>query len=1427
MTATAARSPVTVSVDPAAGLPKSARRGVWWPIRVLAWIAVSAVLSGVVIAPLDTWSQTMFGCTVFAFAFLLSRLPGRYVTLVLIMMSVTVSLRYLYWRATTTVGNDVGLDLALGLVLFMAEIYAVAVLVLGYAQMAWPLRRRPVALPADMSTWPTVDIYIPTYNEPLSVVRTTVLAAKALDWPADKLNVYILDDGRRDQFRAFAAEAEVGYIIRPDNKHAKAGNINHALKKTRGDLVAIFDCDHIPTRSFLQMTVGWFMRDAGLAMVQTPHHFYSPDPFEKNLQNFKRVPNEGELFYGVIQKGNDLWNASFFCGSCAVIRRAPLESIGGIAPETVTEDAHTMLKLHRRGWRSAYLDLPQAAGLATENLAGHVGQRIRWARGMAQIFRIDNPFLGRGLSLSQRICYASAMLHFFYGIPRIIFLMAPLPFLLFDAHIFNASADTILAFALPHMAHAYLTSSRIQGAHRHSFWAEVYEATLATYIMYPTTLALISPKLGKFNVTQKGGISEVEYFDLRIALPYLVLLILTMVGMGIGVYKLMQPGAETGAIAVNLAWSGYAFLIMTATLAVAWERRQRRIVPRVSARLPVMLRMPDQKVVACETIDLSTTGMALRSPVELALSKDDIIEVTILAGGNEAPADAIVVQKQGLIVRLKFNQLPLEAESTVVTAIFGRPTAWAEWKKGRRNDRPLVALLTILGYGLVGAVRLPKMLLGRKRAAAMLLAAALGVAAGGKADAGGWSLERLGYGAAQQKYNRRTSIRLPFFARGDQVFTAAKLVLDIDQTAKVPDGVKALKVSMHDEVIAEIPVRDLPPQLSYDVPPQMLEEKNAISFDLVLAADVACPGLVDVGTWQFLRGGRIETQAALLPLPNDLNMLPLPFFDPSADALTPIHIVFPNPPDEAMMKVGGLVAAYFGLRAGSRFQFVAHYRELPDEHAVVLLTPESAGLIPDLGEITGPMVAMRDNPARSETAKVLVIAGRDVAELERAVRRLTFDFEATKGAGATKVFDGWLPPEQVRQPYDAPRWFQAGAPLEMGRVAPQPERTFTGALGGTIELDMRVPPDIFTWPTGYVELDLRWRSEVPPGVEKPELKVEFNKHFLGTLKLADDADDAKLQHKRLRIPASELNGFNRLYVHVVPPETSCPNAEHDVVTVEVLADSVLHLEGFPSFKPMPDLGAFIDDGFPFTRLADLSETALVLPAKPLPEEVGTALSALAHTTAVTGVPPTGVSFVLGDPPTSGPAADKDLILVGVATRVRALVGWDELMPVRGLGRGQVELPQMPWWRSVLAFSQGHALDEDLSRLAKALRPGDPRSFVLGFESPIRPGRSVVAILGQTAGVMPTVAQLRGFAEAEEPQADVLVKTGDRRATFRIQASYDVGSIPAYKQFLWFITRHWLVLVPTLFVTALLFAWLLKKRLANVEYRRLSHTEAPR
>src|SRR5579862_5438648 len=344
-------------------------------------LSAAAVLGPLLILPLAWQEQAVFGVLLILLGiFLNTTFRSHTVTMILMTISVFSTLRYGYWRTIqtwegiTSGGHIHRWDTIFVLLLLWAEMFAFSTLILGYFQTLRPLKRPPLPLEGNPADWPTVDVLIPTYNEPLHVVKGTVLAARALDYPANKMRVLLLDDGRRPEFRQFAAQAGVEYVTRNDNAHAKAGNINHALEHLSGEFVAIFDCDHVPSRSFLRMTLGWFLRDRGLGLLQTPHQFYSPDPFERNLGQFRTVPNEGELFHRLVQDGNDLWNASFFCGSCAVLRRSALDEIGGIAVETVTEDAHTALRMQRRGWNTAYLNIPLAAGLATESLAAHIGQ---------------------------------------------------------------------------------------------------------------------------------------------------------------------------------------------------------------------------------------------------------------------------------------------------------------------------------------------------------------------------------------------------------------------------------------------------------------------------------------------------------------------------------------------------------------------------------------------------------------------------------------------------------------------------------------------------------------------------------------------------------------------------------------------------------------------------------------------------------------------------------------------------------------------------------------------------------------------------------------------------------------------------------------------------------------------------------------------
>lgn len=674
---------------------------------IFGFILVALALTTFTV-PLTVQDQFIFVSILFLLSYALNRVPGHIPLMLMVGISLLATGRYVWWRCTSTLNFDDPVGLVFGIGLLMAEAYAWLVMLLGYVQNIRPLHRGTVALPADSSTWPSIDIMIPSYNEDLSVVRATVYACLGLDWPKEKLHIHILDDGKRDSFKDFAAEVGVGYIRRPKNNHAKAGNINYALAQTSGEYVAIFDCDHIPTRVFLQISMGWFIKDPKLALIQTPHHFFSPDPFERNLSNFRKVPNEGGLFYGLIQDGNDLWNSTFFCGSCAILRRAPLEEVGGIAVETVTEDAHTSLRLHRKGYRSAYLRAPLSAGLATETLSAHIGQRIRWARGMAQILRTDNPLFGPGLSWQQRLCYVNAMLHFLSGIPRLIFLTAPLAFLIFHSYIIYAPALILVLYVLPHILHSSMTNSRIQGKYRYSFWGEVYEVVLSWYIARPTTVALFAPHKGSFNVTAKGGLVEKSYYDWVISRPYMLLVLANFIGLALGVYRYINgPEGEVAAVVVNMIWTLYNVLIIGSAVAVASEMKQVRRVHRVETNIPAIVRLSSGHLLQATVMDFSLEGLrvSVNDMSKLPRGQFDI-DIILMRANREFIFPMRSVYTLDNAMGLHLAPLSTTQMTDFVQCTFARADTWVKWQNSYEFDRPMASMAAVFRAAVYGYRRL-------------------------------------------------------------------------------------------------------------------------------------------------------------------------------------------------------------------------------------------------------------------------------------------------------------------------------------------------------------------------------------------------------------------------------------------------------------------------------------------------------------------------------------------------------------------------------------------------------------------------------------------------------------------------------------------------------------------------------------------------
>jgi cellulose synthase (UDP-forming) len=532
-----------------------------------------------------------------------------------LVLAFALSARYLAWRALATLNGVEPLGPLFSGALLAAEAYAFSTVALLLVQVGLdPARRRPAPAPlAPEEPHPTVDVLVPIYSESLAILDRTLAAACAMRYPA--MTVWVCDDSHRPEVARLAAEHGARYLEGP-RRHAKAGNLNAALSRTSGELVVVFDTDHVPAAAFLERTVPHF-RDGRLGVVQTPHHFYNQDVFQRAFGGRGAVPNEQDLFNHAIQGGRDGWGGAFFVGSGAVFRRAALASVGNFHLLSITEDIHTSQKLHAAGWRSAFVDEDLAAGLSAENLASYLVQRRRWMLGCLQIFFRDNPLLERGLPLRHRVGYFASLWYFFFPLARAVFFGAPLLFLLFHLHPLFADLPVLLGYLVPHLVIAPLAASVILPGWPRLLWGSVHE-TLVAFPLARATLDLVLPKRLGFKVTPKGLVSGRRRFDLASSRLTLVAAAAALAAIAKGAAEWWLFGIEAPAYAFNIGWAAANVAALLTALLVAWERPQRREDERVARRIAARVEAPGLRVEA-RTADLSTTGAGLVLPAGAAL----------------------------------------------------------------------------------------------------------------------------------------------------------------------------------------------------------------------------------------------------------------------------------------------------------------------------------------------------------------------------------------------------------------------------------------------------------------------------------------------------------------------------------------------------------------------------------------------------------------------------------------------------------------------------------------------------------------------------------------------------------------------------------------------------------------------------------------
>ena len=506
-----------------------------------------------------------------------------------------VGLLYLGWRPSAF-NPDAPVFSA---VVYGAEVFGFVAALL-YLLMCWRLRQR-TPLPAPVGA--RVAVFVPTINESVDIVRRTVMAAQRMKHATE---VWLLDDGNRLEMQVLADELGCRYLARTENTHAKAGNLNHALGHTDAEYIAIFDADHAPAHNFLDETLGFFA-DERVAFVQTPQDFYNLDSFQHRLDRRESlVWSEQTLFFRVIQPGKDGQDAAFFCGSCAVIRRKALDDIGGFATGTVTEDIHTSLKLHKRGWKSVYYARSLAFGLAPASVIPFLKQRLRWGQGAMQVWRQEGILFTGGLTLRQRLSYMATVLAYFEGWQRLVFFGAPVIVLTTGTMpILQLDFEFLVRF-VPYYLLTFWTFEEVARGYGRSLLTEQYNM-MRFAVFITATFGYFLRKL-RFVVTPKQmGEADATH---RMLWPQYAVLALNALAIPFGlVWFGTERGLPTGALVANVIWASLTFgiaaiAIRFALRAGASRRREYRFP------LPVPLRLRNaagQESLALAT-DISPLG---------------------------------------------------------------------------------------------------------------------------------------------------------------------------------------------------------------------------------------------------------------------------------------------------------------------------------------------------------------------------------------------------------------------------------------------------------------------------------------------------------------------------------------------------------------------------------------------------------------------------------------------------------------------------------------------------------------------------------------------------------------------------------------------------------------------------------------------------
>ncbi|MGA1302962.1 MAG: glycosyltransferase [Cyanobium sp.] len=612
----------------------------------------------------------------------------------------TLGIRYLPWRVGSTLHLDTFQSAALSVLVLVAEF-----LLLGHSLlMVWLSglggsdgRQEIEAAAAQLDAHrlhaperlPSVAVLVPTCGEPMEVVRRCLRGIRALDYP--KVAVWLLDDADRSELSDLCTRMGIGYLARRDRRHAKAGNLNHALRHVQADLIAVFDADVVPLSLFLRRTVGLFL-DPSVGFVQTPQTYMGADPLMRNLRLERWLMADEEAFYRWVEPSRQRLGAVVCAGTSFVVRRAALETVGGFDTGTTSEDLATGIRLVAAGYRGLYVGEKLSAGMAPLTIGAMATQRCRWASGTLQVLRTGaNPLTISGLKPLQRLAYLEGILHWLLVYPFLLLVAAPLLIAQVNLAPLRLDAYGLVAIALPFYLSQMLLIRWLSHQSRSALMPELYRWLLA-FPLAQTIWAVIWGQPTEFRVTPKGGgIARGVGANLSLLRPLLVFLGIQLLAvfhlilaLGPSIRSsdsLFAPSLTLGG--VGLMWALLNTVMILAAIRSCWDRPREDAIPWLVPQLEGSLEGRPVKVLAisergCEVLlspSIPSDGADL-SVLQSMAGGELRLDHPLLAG-ETWPVRLVCLSRQGLWgAGLEWDGLPDERQDRLENYLYRRPGLW-------------------------------------------------------------------------------------------------------------------------------------------------------------------------------------------------------------------------------------------------------------------------------------------------------------------------------------------------------------------------------------------------------------------------------------------------------------------------------------------------------------------------------------------------------------------------------------------------------------------------------------------------------------------------------------------------------------------------------------------------------------------------------